>query len=164
MQPWPPTCARLRPSTSSKTSPPLTGMVEHTILGSIVLHCQRTEEGFLGTQDLNSRSRVIGTFHWRAGIGDHTGANQLGNKNSHVRSNREHTSREIFVQLCTVRGKFNSLNNEENGDDKRNHTKKFPIVYGNTCSQRWLIQTTSPSATSTPIEISLLHFITYYFS
>lgn len=67
------------------------GVVDETVLGSVLLGLQRSEESFFSSEDLNCRGGVLGQVEEGTSVGDEAGADELTEENSQVGSNRGHS-------------------------------------------------------------------------
>mgnify|MGYP006940253890 CR=1 FL=1 len=85
------------------------GRVEdETILGGLPTGLQGSEKGFLGTQDLDGRSGVLGQVCQGARVRDQLRANHLTNKGGQVRGNCIHSCFQILLKLLTELDLFNN--------------------------------------------------------
>lgn len=84
-------------------------MVDETVLGGIVLGLERTEEGLLRAEDLNSRSRVLGQVHQATSMGDESGTDQLADQSGEVGGDGLHPTPEVLGQLGAVLGDGDDL-------------------------------------------------------
>jgi len=79
------------------------GRVEdETVLGGVSLGLEGAEEGLLGTEDLNSRGRVLGEVGQGSGVADKTGSDLLSDEGGKVRSTGVHLGHEVVVELLAV--------------------------------------------------------------
>lgn len=73
-------------------------MVQKTVLGSVALGLESSEQGFLCTKNLNSGSRVLGQVGQATGVRDETSTNNLSDQSSQVRGDNAHLDHEVGVQ------------------------------------------------------------------
>lgn len=78
------------------------GVVDETVLGSLVLGLEGAEEGLLGTEDLNGGGGVLGQVDERTGVSDETSADELAHHHGQVGSDGLHAVLEVVVELRAV--------------------------------------------------------------
>ena len=84
-------------------------MVDKTVLGSVVLGLQSTEECLFSTKDLEGTGRALGEVGQATGVGDQTSTNQVTNQGRQVRCNRVHTRGQVASKLLTVFSEADNL-------------------------------------------------------
>lgn len=77
-------------------------MVDETVLGGSVLGLEGTEEGLLGSEDLDGGGWVLGEVDQAAGMGDETGSNKLTNEDGEVGGDGVHAVLQVLKELLTV--------------------------------------------------------------
>lgn len=77
-------------------------VVDETVLGGGVLGLEGTEEGLLGSEDLNGGSWVLGEVDQAAGVGDEAGTNKLTNEDGEVGGDGVHAVLKVLKELLTV--------------------------------------------------------------
>ena len=121
------------------------GVVDETVLGSILLGLQSSEESFFSTEDLNCRGRVLGQVEEGTSVGNQTSADKLTEKNSQVWSNGGHSVlKSVFEDSSKYY--FSTLR----------YSKSWALypVMSTTCSARARMFSKSSSLMSVPIETS----------
>lgn len=84
-------------------------MVDETVLRGIVLGLKRSEEGLLGTENLDGTGGVLGKVHQATGVADQSGTDELTDKGGEVGSDGLHTVAEVFGELGAVFGDGDDL-------------------------------------------------------
>ena len=81
-----------------------TYVVDETVLGRIVLGLQSTEEGLLGTEDLDGTCWVFREREQAACVADEPRADELADERGEVRRDRVHAVAQVFGELGAVCG------------------------------------------------------------
>lgn len=84
-------------------------VVDQTVLGSRVLGLEGTEQGLLGTEDLDGGTGALGQVHERTGVGNQAGTDQRTDNSSHVGGNGLHAGVQVAGQLGAVVGVHNNV-------------------------------------------------------
>ena len=88
---------------------PRTYVVNETVFRSVVFGLERSEQGLLSTQDLNSRGGVLGEVHQASGVADQSSTNKLADESGKVGRDSLHSVSEVVGQLSTVLGDRDDL-------------------------------------------------------
>ena len=70
-------------------------MVDETVFRRVVLGLERSEQGLLGTQDLDSRGGVLGEVHQASGVADQSSTDKLTNERGEVGRDSLHSVSEV---------------------------------------------------------------------
>ena len=81
------------------------GVVQKTVFGSVPLSFQCSEEGLLGTKNLNGRGGVLGKVGQATSVRDKTSTDNFSNQCRKVRSNDTHLRDQVGVERFAVLGK-----------------------------------------------------------
>lgn len=77
-------------------------MVDETVLGSVALGLERSEQSLLGTENLNSRGGVLGQVGQAAGLGNQASSDSLANEGSQVGGNDTHLVHKVSAEALAV--------------------------------------------------------------
>ena len=95
-----------------------TGVENQTVFRGIVFRLERTEESFLGSENLHSRGGVFGQVEERTGVSDETSSDQFSNEGGEIRSDSSHSISEVFVEFGSVLGDGDDLVGKEMNVDQ----------------------------------------------
>jgi hypothetical protein len=84
-------------------------VVDETVFRRVVLGLERSEQGLLGTQDLDSRGGVLGEVHQASGVADQSSTDKLTNERGEVGRDSLHSVSEVVGQLSSVLGDRDDL-------------------------------------------------------
>lgn len=77
-------------------------MVDETVLGGVALGLESTEEGLLGTENLNGGGRVLGQVGQATSVGDETSTDGLTDEGGKVRCDNTHLSDKVGGERLAV--------------------------------------------------------------
>ena len=77
-------------------------MVQKTVLGSVALSLQSSEESLLGTENLDGRCRVLGEVGQATSVRDKTSTDSFSNQRGKVRGDDAHLGDQVSVQRLAV--------------------------------------------------------------
>lgn len=86
-----------------------TYVVDQTVLGRVVLGFERSEEGLLGSEDLDGGRGVLGKVKKGSGVGDESGSDELSNEGGEVGRDGGHSVAQVLVKLGSVLGDGDDL-------------------------------------------------------
>jgi len=87
-------------------------VIQETILGSVTLGLQGTEESLLGTENLDRGGGVLGQIGQATSVGNQTGTDHLSNKSSKVGSDNAHLGYQVLVERLAVLGQADNAAGE----------------------------------------------------
>ena len=84
-------------------------VVDESVLGSVVLGSEGSEEGLLGSEDLDGGGGLLGQVDEGTGVGDKSGSNEFADHDGEIGGDGHHSGLEVLGQRLSVLGKGDDL-------------------------------------------------------